>query len=322
MTRKSYHVFLSYDERHRTAVEELARWLVREGLTPFFDWWDLVPGEPKLEARERALADSACCAVILGAGEPGVDPWPAVQQRAAIERQASARGGEFRIIPVLLPGAEWPAVDGPVFLRQYEPAVFSQTLDDEEALYRLACGIRNVQPGPRHGAVIVPGVEPYRGLKLFEETHAPLFFGRERLTRELVGMLEVPAVRGLGGRLLAVLGPSGSGKSSAVRAGLIPALRSGALEGSEGWPVAVVKPGAQPMESLAVAVDALGRGASPPVSVYDRVAGRSDGSRSLHVAARLVLGEPARPADAFGGGPVRGTVHALRGAGASRRVYR
>ena len=53
-SRYRYHVFLSYNEQHRPAVEELARWLVHEGLTPFFDWWDLIPGEPRQEALDRS----------------------------------------------------------------------------------------------------------------------------------------------------------------------------------------------------------------------------------------------------------------------------
>ena len=292
MASRRYHVFLSYNEQHRPAVDELARWLVREGLKPFFDSWDLIPGEPRQEALENALIASSTCAVVLGAGEDGIDPWQEVHLRAAIDRQVCERAGEFRVIPVLLPGAKWPEGKLPAFLKRNERIAFDQTLDDAEALHRLSCGIRGEPPGPRPGAAIFQGVEPYRGLRVFEEEHAPLFFGRERLTRELVELLREPAAGGLGERLLAVLGPSGSGKSSLVRAGLVPALRRGALEGSASWPVAVLKPGAQPLESLAVALETLGRKEVPPISVYDRVAKQQDGARSLHVAARLILGEP------------------------------
>src|SRR3954447_24686949 len=93
MAGENYHVFLSYNERHRPAVEELARWLVREGLRPFLDWWDLVPGEPAQEGRERALAGSASCAVVLGAGEDGVGPWQGAEMRAALDRQVHERRG-------------------------------------------------------------------------------------------------------------------------------------------------------------------------------------------------------------------------------------
>ena len=66
---------------------------------------------------------------------------------------------------------------------------------------------------------------PFRGLAPFDSAHAEYFFGRERLVAELVARL-------VGSTLLAVVGPSGSGKSSAVRAGLLPALAGGVVPGS------------------------------------------------------------------------------------------
>ena len=73
-----------------------------------------------------------------------------------------------------------------------------------------------------------PEVCPFRGLAPFDAAHAEYFFGRERLVAELVARL-------VGSTLLAVVGPSGSGKSSAVRAGLLPALADGVVPGSERW---------------------------------------------------------------------------------------
>jgi len=70
---------------------------------------------------------------------------------------------------------------------------------------------------------------PFKGLRAFSEADAENFFGRETLVQQLLARL------GEGGdlnRFLGVIGPSGSGKSSVVRAGLIPALRRGGLPGS------------------------------------------------------------------------------------------
>ena len=89
-----------------------------------------------------------------------------------------------------------------------------------------------------------PAVCPYMGLSTFDAAHARYFFGRERLVAELVARL-------VGSPLLAVVGPSGSGKSSAVRAGLLPALASGALPGSERWSVRVIRPGEHPRAEAA-----------------------------------------------------------------------
>ncbi|MBF2027603.1 MAG: caspase family protein [Oscillatoriales cyanobacterium C42_A2020_001] len=86
---------------------------------------------------------------------------------------------------------------------------------------------------------------PYRGLEPFEEGHAEYFFGRESLTDQLLNQLKT-------GNFVAVLGASGSGKSSLVRAGLVHKLQRGqALSGSQNWQIRVITPTEQPLKSLA-----------------------------------------------------------------------
>lgn len=101
---------------------------------------------------------------------------------------------------------------------------------------------------------------PYKGLRAFAEEDAGDFFGRQDLVRRL---LERLASQGVEGRLLAVAGPSGSGKSSVVRAGLIPALRAGAQPGSRHWRICVMYPGSDPLEELAKALSGLVEEAEP-----------------------------------------------------------
>ena len=84
---------------------------------------------------------------------------------------------------------------------------------------------------------------PFKGLATFDVEDAEYFFGREQLVAELVARLA-------GAPLLAVVGASGSGKSSALRAGLLPALAGGVLPGSEHWPRLLIRPGGQPMHEL------------------------------------------------------------------------
>lgn len=110
---------------------------------------------------------------------------------------------------------------------------------------------------------------PYRGLEVFEEEHSDWFFGREELTETLVGRLRV--LGAAGGGLLAVVGPSGSGKSSLLRAGLIPAVRGGALGTpgtTEGPPVVLLTPGRSPEHELAAWIDELGD--TPSLVVVDQ----------------------------------------------------
>lgn len=94
-----------------------------------------------------------------------------------------------------------------------------------------------------------PGEAPFKGLHYFEEADADLFFGREELTARLVARLfSSPSQLQAGLRFLAIVGASGSGKSSVLRAGLVPALKS--HQSSRNWRIRVLTPTAQPMQSL------------------------------------------------------------------------
>jgi WD40 repeat protein/DNA-binding SARP family transcriptional activator len=89
---------------------------------------------------------------------------------------------------------------------------------------------------------------PYKGLRAFDEPDAEDFFGRDELVDEILARL---AGGGPWRRLVLVVGGSGSGKSSLVRAGLLPRVRGGAAGGSDRWFVAAMVPGASPFKELA-----------------------------------------------------------------------
>ena len=91
---------------------------------------------------------------------------------------------------------------------------------------------------------------PYQGLASYGVEHADLFFGREALTRDLLRRVRAR-------RFLAVFGPSGSGKSSLLRAGLLAAVSRGELNGSAPWVPVLVTPGELPVTALATQVAAL-----------------------------------------------------------------
>ncbi|MCK2220447.1 protein kinase [Actinomadura sp. ATCC 31491] len=112
-------------------------------------------------------------------------------------------------------------------------------------------------PGPASSPRKSSPRNPYKGLLAFTEADACDFFGREALIARLLTRLREH-------RFLAVVGPSGSGKSSVVRAGLIPALRAGALPGSGSWFVVRMVPGTDPWEELETALLAVAVG--PPSS--------------------------------------------------------
>lgn len=91
---------------------------------------------------------------------------------------------------------------------------------------------------------------PYKGLLPFGELDAGDFFGRDDLVDRLVRTLAG------GAHLVALVGPSGSGKSSVIAAGLIPALRGGVVPGSEDWVIAQMTPGTNPLGDVRAAVSA------------------------------------------------------------------
>ncbi|MFK8024255.1 MAG: protein kinase [Ilumatobacter sp.] len=92
---------------------------------------------------------------------------------------------------------------------------------------------------------------PYVGLRAFEDGDTDRFFGRSRLVRQIIDRL---GGTGEASRCCVVVGPSGSGKSSVVRAGVIPAVRAGAIDGSDDWFVTTMVPGGHPFEALETAL--------------------------------------------------------------------
>jgi len=91
----------------------------------------------------------------------------------------------------------------------------------------------------------LPGVQlcPFKGLAHFDIADSEYFFGRERLVGDLVA-------RVVDSPLVGIVGPSGSGKSSILRAGLLASLSAGALPGSARWRVVLLRPGEHPLAEL------------------------------------------------------------------------
>ena len=114
-------------------------------------------------------------------------------------------------------------------------------------------------------ATLVTGVtrNPYKGLRAFQEADSDDFFGRQRLVDRLLARLIEPGPQG---RLVTVVGPSGSGKSSVVRAGLLPAVRADAVPGSSQWFVTSMIPGAHPFEELEAALRRVATGFPGPMA--------------------------------------------------------
>ena len=220
------------------------------------------------------------CAVFVGPHDLGA--WELQEVAVAIDRAATQQG--FRVFPVLLPGVEEPFDPNrlPHFLRARTWVDFRRGRDDGRALQDLINAVKGVPFGPDVPVVGNDDVAPYRGLRVFGEEDAQFFFGRDREIQRLLEKLKSST-------FLAVLGPSGSGKSSLVRAGLVPELRAGALAEVEDWHVLVLRPGAAPLTALAAQLATLRPGQAMQATLD--ALGRDP--RTLHLSVELALADRA-----------------------------
>ena len=143
-------------------------------------------------------------------------------------------------------------------------------------------------PGTGHRVVRWARGCPYRGLLPFGESDAEVFYGRERLAAELTAKMAARAARG---GLVVVTGASGSGKSSLLRAGLVPILARGQqIPGSDRWACIVMTPTKDPLSELAARLAAVG--GTDALAVRDGLARHPD---QAQLAVRsAVLGAAVR----------------------------
>src|SRR3954470_6390218 len=144
----------------------------------------------------------------------------------------------------------------PVFPLRLQPGVGLQLLADvqwtdlgdaEQGLARLLTGLRTAGLDPADSFAWDPNRSPYPGLVPFAPEDAAVFFGRQPETHRLIELL-TPTLQHGPGRFVAVVGPSGSGKSSLLHAGLLPRL----ARNPERWVVVPpLRPGREPTAALA-----------------------------------------------------------------------
>jgi hypothetical protein len=274
--KPQFDIFLSHNSRDKPAVEEIGLKLKAAGLKPWLDKWELVGGARWQSALADGLRACLTCGVFIGPN--GFGDW--AREELDVAQNRAAKEPNFRLIPVLLPGLPEPFdFDSlPPFLTARTWMDLRNGFNGPGALDILIKAIKGLSPGSDVPVSGVSDVCPYRGLETFDEDHAEFFFGRERDIQRVLEKLKAT-------RFLAVLGPSGSGKSSLVRAGVIPSLRTGALPGGKDWEIRVLRPGADPLTALAAKIKTLNAEATMKSLCDDMLAD----PKTLHREATLAV---------------------------------
>lgn len=146
-----YDVFLSYNSRDRAEVTQLAQRLRDQGILPWFDRDEMLPGTPVVPTLEHMLDRIPCAAVIVGPHALG--PWHEEEYRTLTQRRIERRADghrRLRVIPVLLPGV----VELPPFLRGIVHVDLRPDRDrtDQEEFKRLVQAILSVRAPERTNA--------------------------------------------------------------------------------------------------------------------------------------------------------------------------
>ncbi len=235
-------VFLSHSSRDFAAAAELKAWLDGQGFAPAFLDFDKHSGIPAGASWERTLYEQIQrCQALLILQTPN---WSASRWCFAEFTQARALGKPiFQVVQSDEAAAEEPiAADlQRLDLRHDRQAGLEQL---RRELERIALQDQGgfAWPPPND-----PGRSPFPGLMVFEVEDAPVFFGRDSDWRTVIERLNTRRVQG-GTPLLVLLGASGSGKSSLLRAGVLPRLRRA---GRQWLVLPVLRPQSRPLESLA-----------------------------------------------------------------------
>jgi hypothetical protein len=265
------YVFLSYNSRDREAIGEVRDVLRALGVPSFIDSDGLVPGQLWFGQLEQALLKASAVLVFLGPN--GLGRWQQYEISLAVSLQAQRPSeSSYWVIPVLLPGAE----PSPGFLGLHTWIDLRQDFSRSGILERCR---RSFGPDSVP-ARVQEMICPYLGLRAFREEDSRFFFGRDVFVQELLAKLDR-------GRMIVVVGTSGSGKSSVVQAGLFPKLRL--LDKTRQWDIVSFQPSADPLRCFAdqilPAVGPSESGGAIPETVDDICAGLGSGTTT---AAALV----------------------------------
>ena len=236
-------VFISHASRDSEAARELFSWLTAQGFERGFLDIDTEQGIPPGAKWEQMLYDELerAQAVVLLLTRNWFD------SKWCFAEFAQARSRGKAIFPVIV------APDGDQYIGD-DLQKLDLTHDRAVGLDRLAKRLTEVALLSQSGFDFPPGRAPYPGFLAFDEDDAAIYFGRDDDVRRLIQRLDSRRIEG-GKRFVLVLGESGTGKSSLLRAGLLPRLKRAKRD----WIVLpVFRPGDDPFVGFAGALRAAG----------------------------------------------------------------
>jgi TIR domain/AAA ATPase domain len=244
-------LFISHSSRDQAASKRVDERLAAEGFAALFLDFAPVNGIPAGRAWESELyvqlrrADGVA---FLASAASVASPW-------CFAEISMARSHGKPVFPLRL--------EAGVRLGLLSDVQWIDLSEGETAFTRLFEGLRRAGLDPADSFAWDPNRSPYPGLKSFSGDDAAVFFGRDHEITRLVELLQPTLQRGAG-RFVALVGPSGSGKSSLLRAGLLPRLE----RPNSRWVVLpALVPDQQPTHNLAhcVAAAFAARGKPRPV---------------------------------------------------------
>ena len=230
-----YDVFISYSDENATWVEGYLLDAFEAADIRYIEETAFKLGVPRLLEFERAIKTSKYTLLVLS---PSYLAENFTQFVDVLVQSYGIESATWPVIPFLLEPCEIPQR-----LAMLEKLDASSSEKWDAALTRLFDTLQKPLPAPSP----VPEC-PYPGMVPFSERDANRFFGRETQVEEVIQRLRTD-------RFLTVIGPSGSGKSSMIYAGVLPSLRKSRLFGRGEWLVRTMRPGAAPLDALSYALE-------------------------------------------------------------------
>ena len=251
-------LFLSYASTDRDRARKVHQGLCATGLQLFcdIDPASLPLGQTWIEQLEKALEQSDGYLLLLSKNP--ISGWVRAELDYAIRLyiERKRQGRDFALIPLILDNCELDETGG--FLGNFHAVRLTEEPPQTGAEFygNLSSVLKEALSKPIPALAADGDNGPFPGLDCFREDKSRYFFGRDTEVNDLLQRLGSTSSGYK--RWVVIEGPSGVGKSSLARAGLLPAVRRGCMKGpSRGFSATVMRPGRHPVENLAASIHKL-----------------------------------------------------------------